>query len=105
MTTTTELAPHIAAVKRLERLVNTNSGASRAAASVLLYAWNSGHPIRDLWTLDRANFEAALNVIAATYQGELYNGGDEIERQCTSLDMPKLARRYGKNGTHWTKDD
>lgn len=89
-----------AAVERLAKLVNTGSGASRAAASVLLYAWNPDHPIRDLWTLDRDNFVAAVNVIAATYQGEIFRGGELIP-EWSGLNMPRLAERWGRDGTAW----
>lgn len=91
------------AVETLARLVNTGSGASRAAASVLLYAWNPIHPIRDLWTLDLNNFQAALTVIAATYQGEVFKGGDLVP-EWSGLEMSTLAQQWGKNGEWWEDD-
>lgn len=88
----------IEAINRLEKLVNMDCGGSRAAASVLLYAWNPVHPIRDLYVLDRANFQAAIIVIDNTFQNALR---EEISKICTTIDFPELARQYGKNGTCW----
>lgn len=88
----------IEAIQRLEKLVNMDCGASRAAASVLLYAWNPNHPIRDLYVLDRANFQAAITVIENTFQNALR---EEISKICTSIDFAELASHYGKNGTAW----
>ena len=90
------------AIHRLERLVNMNCGASRAGASVLLYAWDPDHPIRDLYTLDRENFRAALIVIEGTFGNCLR---ENIPQICSTLDLPKLAERYGKNGWHWQPEN
>lgn len=51
------------AITQLAALVRTDCGASEAARSVLVYAWNSRWPIRSLWKLDKINRRAAIVII------------------------------------------
>lgn len=53
----------IEAIIRLAKLGRTDSGASGAARSVLVYAWNPHCPIRELYRLDIENRRAALIII------------------------------------------
>lgn len=53
----------IDAINRLAKLGRTDSGASGAARSVLVYAWNPHWPIRELYRLDSENRRAALIII------------------------------------------
>ena len=88
------------AVQKLSKVVGYSSGSSQAAASVLLYAWNPRHPIRDLYKLDEDNHAAAIIVIQSAFYPEIFDGGNKIE-EITGHDMSKLAEIYGKDGTEW----
>lgn len=82
------------AAARLGKLADQGTGASRAAASVLLYAWNSSRfPIWDLYKLDAENWHAALTIIEASRYPSITNGGENIEAW-SGWDMNALAREY-----------
>ena len=60
----------IDAINRLAKLGRTDSGASGAARSVLVYAWNPHLPIREIYRLDRQNRHAALVIIDRAFDIE-----------------------------------
>lgn len=88
------------AVEELARVVRMNCGGSRAAATVLLYAYNSDHPIRDLYVIDPNFFEDALVVLRASYDPSIFKGGSLIP-ELSGLDMQAVGERYGVDGWHW----
>ena len=51
------------ALERLARLVRMDCGASVAAKSVLLYAWNNDNPLIEFYKLDEDNRAAAIHII------------------------------------------
>ena len=61
--TTPSIEATTAALDRLAKLTRGGSGASFAAKSILLYAWNQNHPIHDFYKLDSGNKAAAVTII------------------------------------------
>ena len=83
--TTSNFDSYIAAVQALLVVANDRTGGSKAAALVLLSAYNSdvySLPITELCSLDDKNYVHAMRVISARYNGiephELIGGGDKI---------------------------
>jgi hypothetical protein len=91
-----------AAIERLMNAVNQGTNASAGAVTVLLFGWNSEHPIRGLMSLDTMNGKAALTVIDAALSRRL-NGGIVISDVVGHDTMLELAPRYGANGTAWER--
>ena len=94
---------YTAAVHRLLRVVNISCGASRAAAQVLLSAYNGDSfqlSIPDLCILDPNNYQAALVVIQGRCQGiaephELIPNGSRIfEELCADWAGYHLQNRW-----------
>jgi len=88
------------AIERLMNAVNQGTNASAGAATVLLFGWNSGHPIRGLMSLDAINSKAALTVLGAALSRRL-NGGVVISDVVGHGTMLDLAEIYGVNGSAW----
>lgn len=88
------------AIQRLSSAAHQGTGASAGAATVLLFAWNSGHPIRNLTSLDEDNRAAALKVIETVLKS---NCEREVENIVGYREMQTLAREYGASGTAWDR--
>jgi hypothetical protein len=88
------------AIERLSNAVYQGTGASAAAATVLLFGWNSMQPMRDLLSLDLKNRAAALIVIEAAFKNRL-NGGSVMEKIAGYEDIRSLNKIYGVNGSTW----
>jgi hypothetical protein len=88
------------AIERLLNAVEQDTNASAGAATVLLFGWNSGHPIRGLMSLDAMNSTAALTVIKAALSRRL-NGGTMIQDVVGYGTISDLAQLYGANGSVW----
>lgn len=88
-------------IERLADAAQQGTGASPGAATVLLFGWNSVHPMRELMSLDGRNRAAALVVIQAAFSGRL-QGGKVIE-DVTGYDViQSLKGDYGKYGSAWS---
>lgn len=90
----------MSAIKQLSRAAQQGTGASSGAATVLLFGWNSAHPIRGLTSLDTRNRTAALTVIEAALTHRL-NGGILIEDTVGYPMIHSFAMRYGVDGSFW----
>jgi hypothetical protein len=88
------------AIERLMNAVDQDTNASAGAATVLLFGWNSGHPIRGLMSLDAMNSTAALTVIKAALSRRL-NGGTVIQDVVGYGTISELSKLYGANGSAW----
>lgn len=88
------------AIERLDRAAQQGTGASAGAATVLLFGWNSVHPMRGLMSLDGKNRAAALTVIANVLDYE-----SSCERLIESIvgyaQMQALKDKYGVSGRVW----
>jgi|TARA_R110002073_G_scaffold334948_2_gene525712 hypothetical protein len=54
-------------ILKLADLVTAQCGASQAARSVLLNAWNPDFPIVEIYKLDNTNHAAAINILKARW--------------------------------------
>jgi hypothetical protein len=88
------------AIERLSNAVHEGTGASAGAATVLLFAWNSVHPMRELLSLDMKNRAAALIVIEAAL-GNRLNGGQTVENIVGTDDIKSFNRSFGIHGAAW----
>ncbi|MEO1951045.1 hypothetical protein [Thioclava sp.] len=91
-----------AAIHRLSIAAHAGTGASAGAATVLLFAWNSVHPMRGLLSLDGDNRLAALIVIEAALDYD-FDCEREVETSVGHSNMQALAREYGVEGTAWAR--
>lgn len=90
------------AITRLTDAAHRGTGASAGAATVLLFAWNSAHPIRGLASLDTSNRIAALKVLQAVLIGNRSDCEREVERIAGYDDLQALIREYGVCGKAWS---